>query len=320
MSGGPSTPINRIVALDVARGLALVGMGIYHLGWDLAYFGLAPPSLPYSWRMRVFSHVVAGAFLALVGVSLSVAHRAGPNWRAFIKRLTIVAGAAALVSVATFFGAPQAPIFFGILHCIAAASLIGALFLSAPAWAALVAGAAAVAAPLVYSSDLFNPAALLWLGLGTREPAALDWRPLLPWAGVALVGLGFAKLVPPGSFGSPFALWRPRAAPGRALAFAGRHSLAVYLVHQPILFALLYAGTQWTGVAARREAERYLAACRPACVQTGGDSEMCAKACACVVRKATDAGLAKFLTSRADAAADRAEVSAIVEACGSEAR
>src|ERR1700733_5455720 len=91
-------PPSRIAAIDVARGLALLGMSVYHLSWDLAYFGFAPPNPPYSPGMRVFSHFVAGAFLGLVGVSLAIAHRDGPRWGAFLSRLSIVAGAAALVS------------------------------------------------------------------------------------------------------------------------------------------------------------------------------------------------------------------------------
>ena len=127
-------PSGRIVAIDVARGLALLGMGTYHLIWDLAYFGVAAPELPYSEPMRILSHVVGGAFLLLAGASLGIAHRAGPNWRHFFKRLGIIAAAAALVSAATYFIAPDSPIFFGILHCILAASLLAAPFLEAPAW------------------------------------------------------------------------------------------------------------------------------------------------------------------------------------------
>jgi uncharacterized membrane protein len=318
MSDAPAS--GRVVAIDVARGVALIGMAVYHLSWDLAYFELAAPTLPYSRPMRIFSHVVASAFLGLAGVSLALAHRAGPDWRAYAKRLGVVGAAAALVSAATGFAAPEAPILFGILHCIFAASLLAAPLLSAPAWVALALGIAAVAAPRVFSSPVFDPAALLWLGLGTQEPATLDWRPLLPWGGATLLGLGLAKLAPPRFWASPPARWRPRLALPRALAFGGRHSLAIYLVHQPLLFALLYAATQWTGVAAERVAERYLAACRPACIEAGGTIEACERACACVVGKARGAGLTAALGSRGAAETARREMSGIVAACGDEAR
>jgi uncharacterized membrane protein len=309
----------RIAALDVARGLALIGMGVYHFSWDLAYFGLAPAGLPYSPGMRVFSHVVASAFLGLAGVSLAIAHRFGPRWRAFLLRLLKIAGAAALVSLASYLIAPDEPIWFGILHCIAAASLLAAPLLGAPPWAALIAGAAVVAAPRLFTSAIFNPAALLWLGLGTAQPSTLDWRPLLPWAGATLTGLGLTRLFLPQLFAWPLALWRPRASPGRALAFAGRHSLIIYLIHQPILIGLIYAVTQLSGVAALQTRDRYIAACRPACVEAGGEIEACKTACECVASGAENAGLGASLASRSPSEADRKRLTGIVKSCGSEA-
>ena len=130
----------RVDAIDCARGLALVGMAIYHLSWDLADFRLAPPWLPFTPQMRLFSHVVASAFLVLVGVSLALAHRKGLNPRAFWRRLAIVAGAAALVTAGSFVFAPSEPITFGILHCIAVASLLAWPFVIAPAWASFADG------------------------------------------------------------------------------------------------------------------------------------------------------------------------------------
>ena len=89
---------------------------------------------------------------------------------------------------------PREPITFGILHCIAVASLIAAPFVTAPAWASLAMGLATIAAPWLGRSTLFDPPWLLWLGLGQALPNTLDWRPLLPWAGVVFIGLGVARL------------------------------------------------------------------------------------------------------------------------------
>jgi uncharacterized membrane protein len=189
--------------------------------------------------------------------------------------------------------------------------------LRAPAWGALVAGVAALAAPLVLANPAFNPPALVWLGLGTVDPSTLDWRPLLPWAGVTLIGLGLTRLALPRLLASRLAGWRP-GAPGGIVAFAGRHSLAIYLVHQPILFALLFVGAQFSGAAARHDRERYIAACRPACVEGGGDIEACARACECVAAEADKVGLIGSLTSHSASAEDRTRVRGIVGACSSD--
>ena len=316
---GEPTELTRIAAIDVARGASLVAMGVYHLTWDLANFGFAPAGLPFTPAMRFFSHGVASAFLALVGVSLALAHPRGLRWRAFARRLAIVAGAALLVTVATYLIDHDEPIFFGILHCIAVASLVAAPFVGAPAWMALAAGALALVAPLAVTSQSFNSPALIWLGLGTDAPRSLDWRPLLPWAGVVLVGFALARVSLARLARSRLALWRPAAIPGRALGFAGRHSLAIYLVHQPILFGTLFALANLTGLSARQERESYLAACRPACVEAGGELAPCAKACACVADRAQAAGLSLGAAHGRGGADERGRLESIVDACGAEA-
>jgi uncharacterized membrane protein len=314
------TKLGRIAAIDVARGASLIGMVVYHLTWDLASFGFIPADAPFSPEMRIFSHVVASAFLALVGVSLALAHPHGLRGRAFARRFALVAGAALLVTAATLFIEPAEPIYFGILHCIAVASLVAAPFVGAPAWMALAAGVVALAAPLAFASESFDAPALIWLGLGTVAPRTLDWRPLLPWAGVVLVGLALGRASLPRLARWRWTLWRPAAIPGRALGFAGRHSLAIYLVHQPILFALLFALAHLSGVAARQERETYVAGCRPACVEAGGDPAVCAKACACIAERAQAAGVSLGAAFGQGGDDERTRLRRIVETCSAEAR
>jgi uncharacterized membrane protein len=310
----------RIAAVDAARGGALAGMVVYHLIWDFAHFGLVAPTAPFAPATRALSHVVASAFLALVGVSLALAHPHGLRRAAFLKRLAMIAGAAALVTAASYAVDAEEPILFGILHCIAVSSLIAALFVAAPPWAATIVGAAAIAAPFAFASAAFNPPALVWLGLGTAAPYTLDWRPLLPWAGVVLLGLGVAQAAAPQLTGWRWTAWRPTHWPGRAFAFAGRHSLVIYLVHQPILFGLLWSFAAATGLEERHARAAYLAACPSACVAHGGDAAICAKACACVADRAEAAGLS-LSAARTGVGGDlQAQLRDVVETCSLEAR
>jgi uncharacterized membrane protein len=274
--------LGRVDAIDCARGVALIGMAIYHLSWDLADFRLAPPMLPFTPQMRLLSHTVASAFLVLVGVSLALAHRKGLNVRAFWRRLAIVAGAAALVTAGSFAFAPSEPITFGILHCIAVASLLAGPFVTAPACASVAIGLGAIAAPFFIRSTLFDPPWLLWLGLGEALPNTLDWRPLLPWAGVVFLGLGATRL--PGVIERLAAprRWRALSAPARAICFAGRHSLPVYLIHQPMLIGLLAALTAWGPLAPKSDRSAFLASCQHACVAQGRPDAECETGCRCV--------------------------------------
>ena len=286
----------RVDAVDCARGLALVGMAVYHLSWDLADFRLVSPLLPFTPPMRLLSHSVASLFLALVGVSLALAHRNGLNLRAFSRRLVIIGAAAALVTAQASL-LPGEGVFFGILHCIAVASLLAAPLVAAPAWVSLAIGFAAIVAPDLVHSRLFDPPWLLWLGLGEALPNTVDWRPLLPWAGVVFVGLGVARA--PGVMArltSPMR-WRAAAAPSRAVTFAGRHSLPIYLVHQPILFGIVYALTAWGGLAPKPDDSAFLAECQRACVAKGRAAGECETSCRCVADAIERSGEADRLTT-----------------------
>ena len=174
----------------------------------------------------------------LAGLGIWLAHGRGIRWPAFWRRLAKVGGAAALVSVATYIALPDWWIFFGILHCIALGSLLALPFLRLPALVTLAAGAFVVWASYALATPAMNAPLLRFVGLHTIPTMTVDFEPLFPWFGPILIGLGLGRL------GSRFGLWAWLArwnAPAwaRALGWPGRHSLAVYLLHQPILFGLV---------------------------------------------------------------------------------
>jgi uncharacterized membrane protein len=228
----------RLVWLDLARTAAIAGMVVFHFARDLEMFGLAAPGMTMQGGWPVFARAVAGSFLALSGASLWFAAAGGLSLHRFRRRFAQIAGAAALVSVATRIALPDAWVMFGILHMMAAASLIGPLFLRLPAVAAF---AAAVLA-LVLSDTVFLPAfdtpLLVWTGLGTTVPRSIDYVPVIPWIAPYLAGFGLARLVWPAGPGAAAA--GPAGRFWRGLGLPGRHSLAVYLVHQPVLIALIW--------------------------------------------------------------------------------
>jgi hypothetical protein len=80
----------------------------------------------------LFARAIAASFLTLAGVGLALAHGDGVRWRAFLRPLGIVAGAALGVTLATWVVFPDTFVFFGILHCIAASSLLALLFSARP--------------------------------------------------------------------------------------------------------------------------------------------------------------------------------------------
>ena len=81
---------------------------------------------------------------------------------------------------------------------------------------------------------------LLPLGVVPEGMIMPDYRPLLPWFGVVLLGL-FAGKVVYGGGKRPAGLAQRTPAVARPLVPLGRNSLFIYLVHQPILVAVLVA-------------------------------------------------------------------------------
>ncbi len=314
--GPPARPARqRVQAIDVARGAALLGMAAYHLSWDLAYFGLAPPNFPLAPPMRLFSHLVASVFLALVGVSLVLAHSDGFNRRAFQRRFAMICGAAALVTGASLVIAPQAAIYFGILHCIAVASLLAAPLLQAPLWIAFAAAALVFVAPSLFASAAFDQPAIIWLGLNTTLPSTFDWRPLAPWSGVVFLGVALGRLFSRSLIASKFAQWDPKTSASRAFAWAGRRSLLIYLVHQPVLFALLWAATGFVSPETRRDEANFGTACLSQCARGGGAADHCRRACQCVVDGLRGSGLAIAFSRAGLDEAEHAKFLNIVQGC-----
>ena len=228
-------------ALDVVRGAAILGMFFYHLSFDLAFFREIPPSFPFLWPMRMFSHLVACTFLGLVGISLALAYANRPLGAGFARRLIVLWAAAGAVSLGTYVFAPEAFISFGILHCIAAASVLGGVATRAPTWVSVALGALLVAAPPLADALGWHVAWPMALGLSGREPMTLDWRPFAPWGGVTLLAYAAARSALGRRALDACSAWRSPSLLARAPAFLGRHSLMIYLVHQPIFFAGLYA-------------------------------------------------------------------------------
>ena len=239
-ASGPAR--GRILAVDIARSVALAGMVLFHTVTDLELFGHLPPGTSTSGGWAVFARVVAGSFLFLVGVSLVLAHRDAIRWPAVAGRAARIAAAAALITLVTWAAMPDRFVFFGILHSIALASLLGLAFLRLPWPAVLAAGLAVAALPRVARSPLFDPPWLVWTGLAERVPVSMDFVPVFPWFGATLAGIAAAGLA--GRAGLWDRLRRDPAGQGallRRLALPGRHSLAIYLLHQPVLIGLIWA-------------------------------------------------------------------------------
>jgi uncharacterized membrane protein len=234
----------RLRSVDVLRGLAIAGVVLFHIGWNLDFSGLLPGNLSRHPAWLLFGRSLAGTFMVLVGVSLALAHGSLIRWRPFFDRLWVIVAAAVAISAVTRLIFPEAFIYFGILHAIAAASLIGVFFVPLSALIGFGAGAAMLTLPFLFSDPLFDTRWLAWIGFAETPPVSNDYVPLFPWAGLTLMGLGLAKAGIARGYDTWLVRHEPAGPTVMALGWLGRHSLMIYLLHQPILLALILP-TAW---------------------------------------------------------------------------
>jgi len=224
--------------IDGLRGVAIVLMMAYHFTFDLNYFNVVHIDFNHNHFWLSARALIVSMFLGLVGVSLYLANGRGFNKRRYWRRIVILVLCASAVSVASYIMFPRTMIFFGILHFIVVGSLLGAIFVRFY-WINLFLGGAIIIVGLLTHDPLFNQPALQWVGLMTHKPATEDYVPLFPWFGVVLIGIFLGKYIYSDSV-PVFARWQGNTTPGRVLTLGGRHSLLIYMLHQPLFIGILY--------------------------------------------------------------------------------
>jgi len=228
----------RIWEVDFLRGLAIILMVFYHLGYDLkelsgvkSLFGI-DINLS-SFFLTTAQYLFAGLFIVLSGISSTLSHSNG-------RRALKLIGVALVITAATYLYDPSLAIHFGILHCLGVCILIYGLTLqkskplTCAAAAAIVLGASAAVSMMMNNVSVrFDW--LLPFGITSRMYSSYDYFPLLPWFGIFLAGAALGKTI----YASRRSLI-PKRWPESFINAAGRHSLLIYIIHQPMLLGLLY--------------------------------------------------------------------------------
>jgi len=218
-SKGPRYPV-----IDVLRGLAIVLMFFFHFSYDLHFFNYINIDFYRDFFWYALPRLIVFMFLFCVGLSMPLSHFPNIVWRSFWRRFGKIAGGALAISVGTYFLFPDRWIYFGTLHCISLCSILGIFFLRYPK-TSLVLGLA-----LFFPSFAFHTN-IPWFHL---PHSSMDYISPFPWFGATLMGIfAFHQKL------HHFPI--KEMAVSKGLSFLGRHSLIIYLVHQPILFALVWA-------------------------------------------------------------------------------
>ena len=215
----------RIWEIDALRSFALCLMVFFHILVDLRDLFAYP--LDYHqgiWRLTGL--VAAISFILLAGVSSTLS-------RSTLQHGLRILLAAAAVSVGTWWWDPDTYVRFGILHLLGVSLLTASSIqrLPLPLVAALSFGSAALPAflPATASSPWLLP-----FGITPPVFTTLDYYPLFPWYGLFAAGHLAGRVL--------YAARRsllPQPPGCSRFLWLGRHTLAIYLLHQPLLVALL---------------------------------------------------------------------------------
>jgi uncharacterized membrane protein len=233
--------------IDFLRGLALVLMLVFNYAYALALFNIY--SVRGGWLFWfLFPHVIGAMFVFLVGVSFTISYsklkKKGTRdvYKKYLLRGSKIFGLGLLITLVTWIFARDATIFFGVLHLIGISVMLAPLFrkfTKTNLWLGLLLIAVGIYLRNLSVSYPVSYPWLLWLGLMPENFQTLDYFPLLPWFGVVLLGIFAGNTL----YAKGKRMFRIREMSHGAglLCFLGRHSLIIYLLHQPVLIAILYA-------------------------------------------------------------------------------
>lgn len=215
--------------LDALRGMAVIWMIIFHAAYDLRMFHFL------SWDFSqgfwfAFPRVIAFTFLFCVGLSLNFGHVPGPNWNSLAKRSFKLGAAALAVSIGTYFMFPTQWIYFGTLHCILVGSILGVLVVNhrTLCWVLLI---------TILTGQYLLEYDIKWVSSVLQKPS-MDFIPIYPWFWAILLGIVSGPYLSRINFLNQM---KPRP----FLNLLGRHSLKIYLLHQPLLFGAIWVLSQF---------------------------------------------------------------------------
>lgn len=236
----------RLWEVDALRGVAILMMAIFHGAYDLAAFGGHDIAI-YGPGWSAFADLTATLFISVAGIALTLSYARArsrtpttPLWSKFVRRGLWILFWGIVLTAATWVAMPQSYIRFGILHLIGVSIILAYPFLRLGVWAAIP-GTVIIALGPIVEGVRDSTAWLLPLGVRPIPFASVDYRPLIPWFGVMLIGVALGSLLYPAGQ-RRFSLPDLSAiAPVRLLTLAGRHSLLIYITHQPVVLIALTA-------------------------------------------------------------------------------
>lgn len=244
----------RYPMLDWLRGVAVTSMVVFHFTYDVMVIGGANPAWPWLLPTRVWQQSICWLFIFLAGISLQLS-------RSPIKGGLILGACALTVTLVTALFLPQQSVWFGVLHFLAAARLLcgllrpllakippavglvasGAAFFALhrlywrgalyglPGFASRTGGSTLEAMPVQALADTVFAPVRIALGVPPVGFTSSDYFGLIPWLFLFLAGYFAWALV------KGWPIWQKQLP---VFGWVGRKSLLVYMLHQPVCYAV----------------------------------------------------------------------------------
>ncbi len=227
----------RIYTLDTIRGIMIIGVVIYHIIFDLYdFFGLKSVSFicsPYADFVRDFG---AGVLIFISGISSRLSKS---NLKRGIKALFF----AGILSAVTY--AMDCFIFFGILHFLSVSMILyGVLekivekmdsIFAVIVSLILFCGAWYVISNRLYPASFGNTVFGYIMGFSSGKYMSWDYFPIIPWGFLFLAGTFAGRYFRDGKI--PKFMYNDYLKP---VTFVGRYTIWIYLLHQPIVYGVLW--------------------------------------------------------------------------------
>jgi len=226
----------RIQSIDLIKGIDIFFMVLFNYSVTLDYFRLIPIPSNYLYRY-IFPISIASIFIFMSGVTSYISyerHKEKLTRKYFIRGIKLLFFAA-LITLFSYVFVPQYAIFFGILHFFAISSFLIPFFIKYNKLN-MIAGLSIILSGVYLQQQTFSFSYLSWLGFVPEKLSTFDYFPLIPWFGVILFGVYYGRYIIKKTANIRF-----RGKISSIFTFLGKHSLTVYLVHQPALILLLTA-------------------------------------------------------------------------------
>ena len=183
---------DRFAEIDLLRGFALSLMIVFHLLWDLDYYGMKPLDK----QTYQFAPVTPILFFLVVGIGIMLAAEKKTTKQMIIRSL-IILSIGCCISVVSLFVLPEKPVYFGVLHCIGISMIIGTALRRLNTWTLSAISVISMILGLILGRFHIPSSSniMMIIGLHSNNLQTVDYFPLFPWLGIVLFGMAFSRVL-----------------------------------------------------------------------------------------------------------------------------